>query len=127
MIVLAALLLGSAADKGPEPFKAGAWEGRCSRTKDERCVQFEAVLAGPVKLQITRDASTISLAVQPKDCTARPLPLAINPAYSARTMTHMIRGHVLIAMNGCKSKLPIPELLPEDTAELLRQTEIAKD
>jgi hypothetical protein len=122
MIMLASLALAAGSENGIATFRAGAWDGRCLRMKRSVCVEFEAVSAGAVTLRFKRNASTTAIFVEPRDCKPPYFPRSINPAYSATTLTYMIRGHVVFALQACKSKLPIPELLADDTAELLRQT-----
>ena len=124
MIVWAAITLAASTVSTEASFRAGAWEGRCALAKKSKCVEFEAVYPGPVALRLKRDSSAILIAVEAEGCKSSAWRASINPAYSARTMTHLIRGHVVLALQSCKSKLPVPDLKPEDTAELLRQTEI---
>jgi hypothetical protein len=124
---MVSLLLAAGADSNGEVVRAGAWEVRCAKVKDAQCIEYDAVSSGPVTLRLKRDTSAISLWVEPQDCIAPKKSFApINPTYSATTMTYMIRGHIVLALSSCKSKLPIPNLQAADTADLLRATEIVK-
>jgi hypothetical protein len=116
------LVLSSASDTSAT-FSVGAWEGQCIRFEESRCVEYEAVNAGEGTLRLTRTASTLRVRAEPDDCSDVPRPASVNPTYSATTMTHMIRGRVFMAMTNCRSNHAVPELLSEDIAEILRQTE----
>lgn len=127
MILSAAMALAAVGDSGRDTFRAGAWEVRCTRMKETRCVSYEAVISGPVSIRLKRDSATISIDVEVQDCKRGVWSTAINPAYSGRTMNYLIRGHVVGALSACNSKLPVPALLPDDTVELLRLTDGVKN
>ena len=123
MMSLALVLMLAGADATDSTFVAGNWEGSCVRLEGDKCAEYEVVNPGPVTLRFRRTASTIIVYTEPEDCARPPMPAAVNPAYSATTMTHLIRGRVVIAMRSCGSSLNLPDLRSEDIAEILRQTQ----
>lgn len=123
MIAMAALALALSAEGTTDTFDAGAWAARCVRSENAKCAAYEAVLSGPVTLRLLRDATEITVRTEAQDCKSPSRASSVNPTYSATTMKYIIRGHVVIALSSCKSKLPVPDINTEDLAELLRQTE----
>ena len=123
--MFAAMVLAATtvADEGSTAFRAGNWEGSCVRSADGGCSEYQAVNSGPVTLRFVRTASAITVYVQADDCKRAQAGASINPAYTPPTMTHLIRGRVIMALMGCGSKLSPPQLLEEDIVELLLQTE----
>ena len=79
MIAILLLMNAAVEDDGAISFKAGPWEGRCAQYKEAQCTAYEAEYAGPVALRFKRDASTISIIVQPKDCKSVQSVGKINP------------------------------------------------
>jgi hypothetical protein len=123
MITTIALAVAMSAEAPSDTFQAGAWKAMCTQSKNAECVAYEAVLAGPVTLRLRRDATEITVTTEAEDCSAPSRPAFVNPSYSATTMKYLIRGHVVLALSSCKSKLPIPDIKTEELADLLRQTE----
>lgn len=123
MLTLVSLALLVAAADDAAVIRAGSWQARCISERRGACVQYEAELNEPVKLILQRSADAILLYVQPSDCEGASRPSSVNPAYSATTMKYMIQGHIVMAMRGCGSELPIPQLDAEELAELLKLTE----
>lgn len=124
MMFLAALALAASAQDASGTFTAGAWTGQCARVQKGDCTEYVAVLDGPVTLRFRRTATQVAIITEAEDCKAPSRPAFVNPTYSSTTLTYMIRGHIVLALNACKSKLGVPDLKPADTAELLRLTEI---
>lgn len=127
MITFALAALMSLVGNDAEKFRTGAWEGSCTRIQGENCVEYEVVNEGPVTLRFVRNANSITVYTEPSDCNANPRRASINPSYSPTTMSHLIRGRVVMALYSCQSKLNVPALLPEDIADILRKTEFVSD
>ena len=123
MLTLLPLALLANSTESSETFTAGAWEGQCIDERRGQCTKYEAVIDGPVALVFQRDAQSIEIFIKPSDCGAALRSVPVDPSFSPTTMKYLIRGRIVLAMRGCGSALPIPDLETEDLAELLRLTE----